>query len=312
MKTPFNGWESTIAIQAETAFNAASAEPVYTLTGKTRFTKAAQLHQRSSRVNVFRQESAIASAGTFYQGSFEVEFGFNAVVRNILQALFHKTSETTDGDYISATFQPIRVASAKSLKLGIEYGGGPYIRFDGVTVDSINLSVRILQTPRLVVNWKGIARTTPGAPDVLGDSPEVIPANLARHVEATVEADSIPMDNLTEISFAFSQLKTPAQFDKAGAPSRFTVAPFEGTCQFSEMFGPDSFFPNMLAAQVTFPLSVVLLDPAGTEKQFALDWPSIQIGDGEPDGTGNGDLNYRANAKLLLPAGDSPTAFLKF
>lgn len=152
MNAPFNGWAIGVSLQKETAFNAASSEPVYNLTGKTKLTQSAEFSGKGVTVNVWRNASESYFAGKFFQGVIELELGLNDVIRLLLSGFFEVESSEQiptgigteifgeggqiygegipvygeSGQFLTQfTLRPPRLKSFQSFKLCLDFDGAP-------------------------------------------------------------------------------------------------------------------------------------------------------------------------------------------
>lgn len=154
MSAPYNGWAIGVSIQRETTFLGASAEPVYNLTGKIRLTQSVEFTGKAETVNVWRVAETAHFAGRHYQGTMELELGFNDVIRLLLSGFFEVESQAAYGAILGE-------------------GGGIFGEGGGAILgEGGALTQYILRPPHLKTfqSFKiGLDFNTPGAAAILGE-----------------------------------------------------------------------------------------------------------------------------------------------
>lgn len=328
MNVPFNGFASAISVQAETAFNAASAATRYALIGKIKFTQAINFGDKTSAIGVWRHETASTYSTKFWNGSIEMDFGFNAVTKMMLSSFFELVSTTSLGGGLSQyIFRPIRLQVLPSFKIGLSYlPGGQNWKYSGVVIDSLTLDFRRNQLPKLTIQFKAANANYAAGLNPLGTPVVTIAGNVSNHTKiaaalssaldggslltedldflTTESGEHLLLDdgssnnlaNITEYNFVASHQKEAAGFNSSGLANRFTLGgPMTFKGQIAEYFNAGSVFPDAVADQADRPFSFRITDPLGSLMKFSINWPRINFIDGMPDGIGQGDLIYRAN-----------------
>lgn len=327
MTTPYNGWANVLTVQAEDSFNASSSEPIYALVGKTRFTQQPVILGKTSTVDVWRNESKNAAFGKYFQGTIEMEFGFNAVVQMLLSSFFELLSTTTIGEQLGTEdglgleteggdsletesgaftqlkFRTPRLQAVKSFKIGLGYGspGTGGLAYSGVVIDSVIIDIRRNQVPKLTLNYKCAVQTPVGSSDILGTPVIILAKNLSDHTQCSGTLDGNPLTFFTEANFTFTHTKQAARFSSGGVASLFAydAPPFTMKGQVAEYHNPGSVFPSCVLDQSDHAFYLQLLDPLGTSRALQISFPRVSFVDGTPDGIGKGDLVYRANFTAL-------------
>lgn len=324
MTTPYNGWASVLTVQGEDSFNASSAQTIYSLIGKTRFTQAPVIGGKGQIIDVWRNQSKNFFNTKHYQGTIEFEFGFNAVTLLFIQTFLHIFSqaatsthieteagfdlmteddsslrtEGADVDAIQYHIRPPRLQAVKSLKIGLEYNpGGRYFVFSGVVIDSMRIDIRRAQSsPKVTIQFKAASLTEVFSPNVLGTPVVVVDKNPTNHLQCSATLDSAPIQLFTEANFTFSNPKTPVAFDKNGNASRFSQEQgFTIKGEIAEYYNPSSVLADYFKDQADHSLFLKLLDPAETQRRIEITLPRVNFESGSPDGIAAGDLTYRGS-----------------
>lgn len=297
MSIPFNGWANSVAIQAETTFNASSAATVYKLIGKTRLTQAQQFYGKTIRTDIWRTAATNAANASSYNGTIEIELGFNAVTQLLLASFFELYATTSLGGGLTQySFRPHRALGVSSFKIGLSYSpGGPYWVYSGVVIDSIALSIMRSQTPKLTIQYKAAQFTNAGGVDPLG-SPTTVTKYLANHAQCSMTLNAAALTNLFEANFSLVEIKSLAQFSSSGIatrPGRESGFSFGG--QIAEYFHSASPLPAALRDQVERAFAFTITDPGATGRLLTINWPRVALKDSLPDGISEKDLSYRVN-----------------
>lgn len=295
MSTPFNGWASAIAIQQETTFNAASAATVYSLVGKTRFTQSQQFLGRTSKTDVWRNSTDSAVQSSTWNGTIEIELGFNAVTQLLLASFFDLYATASVGSLTQYSFRPHRLGLSRSLKVGVSFlPGGPYWIYSGVVLDTLSLSIMRNQTPKLTMQYRA-AQYTAGGANPLG-SPTTVTKLLANQAQCGITLNAAAVSNLYEANFAMGETKSLNQFGADGIATRVGKdGMFSFTGQLSEYFHGASPLPGAVQDQIDRAFVFTITDPTATGRLLTINWPRVNFKDGRPDGIGKGDLAYRVN-----------------
>lgn len=188
-----------------------------------------------------------------------------------------------------------RLQALKSLKIGLEYFGGSVLVFSGVVVNSVSLTFRMNQTPRMVVDFMAAAMVD-GTSPALGTAASVV-KHLANPASCSLLFDGAQLDNVYDATFTFIGKKLPAQFGLGGSPSRFVRdGGFAMQAQFGHYYAPGSPLLPALRDQAPHSIGFTAPDPTGlTSRSLAVFWPLCLAQDGTPDGVAAGDFSYRAN-----------------
>ncbi len=221
MNIPFDGWANSISIQLEDVFNGASAQPVYNLAGKTKFTQKTTFGDKRETVDVWRNQTGNVLNTRFYSGSIELEFGFNAVIQLLLAGFFEVESSTDLGGGLTQyNFRPARLQSVKSYKIGMSFNGEKFWTYSGLVIDSLTLAIRRNQIPLLIIAYKAAIQNQDADSALLG-TPSDVEKNITNHTQFSMTLDDEALPSLTEANLIFTQTKKPARFNSAGYAQKF-------------------------------------------------------------------------------------------
>lgn len=300
MAIPNNGIANGLSIQRETAFAAASVEPVYSVPGKVNFTHSPVLAGSSRKVTVWREDSTNTFTSKSWQCSLEMELGFNEVTRLLLSSLLEQVSATDDSGFTTYLYRPVRLGGISSLKLALDYNpDGPFFVYRGVVIDSVSVIIRLRQTCRLRIEFKAVD-VTQGSANGLG-SPIVLAPNLASHLTAAFTMDTVLNPSLTEITLNFQHPKRPTRFGEDKLATRFV---FDGQFalggELAEYFNGDSVIPALMRNNTEAAFAFQVADPTEGNRILSVSWPRIIFTEGTPPGVQASDTSYRGSFAGLL------------
>lgn len=298
MNIPFNGFANAISVQAETAFNAASAATIYSLVGKIKFSQSQEFNGKTVSTGIWRTATASQFSSKFWTGSIIMELGFNQVTKLMLASFFELVSTTSLGGGMNQyIFRPIRLQNLPSFKIGLSYNpAGQNWSYSGVVIDSLTFDFRRNQLPRLTIQFKAALANYAAGANPLGTPVVTLAGNVSNHTQISATLNAAALANLTELNFVATHSKTATGFSSAGVPGRFGLeSPFQFKGEIAEYFYPDSIFPTAVSDQADRAFTFQILDPLGSAMKFSINWPRINFTAGMPDGISPGDLVYRAN-----------------
>lgn len=293
------GITNTLALQAETTFNAASAETIYFVAGKTGFSFEPMHSRGSVRKNVWRQDQKQTSSVLFYRGSLSVELGVNTITRLLLAAFFELKAATALGGGITKyEYRPRRAGNFGSLKFGLENNpGGPYLALHGVVIDQLEISVNRRSLVTMTVGFKFVRRED----DVqMSATATALDASTLDHVHSRFEIDAAAQSYFQEFSMRASDPKMPARFGENKLATRFRG---DGKQSMSgggvEIGNSESVITDKVNALAEGSVSAKLEDRTNTNRYILFTLPRCSFTSGTPTGIARDDVASRFSFDVL-------------
>lgn len=262
-----------ISIQAETAFNAASAATIYNVAGKVGFSFTPILEGGGEKVDVWRNATQSSFELKHYRGALNAELGVNLVTKHLLEVFFELLSTTALGGGITEyRYRPRRIATFGSVKIGIDYEGGPFYALHGLVIDSISVELKARQLARLSVGYKAARIETLGG--AFGSGATAVEQSTIDSQNSDISLDGAPLTQATDFAIKFAQEKAPAAFGADKLPTRFADAkPLIITGDIGQYSDPSSSIRDLTDRLGEAFVIADLKDRENATRKIRLQWP---------------------------------------
>ena len=280
-----DGVLSQIGIQAEESFAGSGLGLIHNVTGLREFEPDWSSNFRSTKVSVWRTESAKADFGDMFEGRMDLELSSDYLLLLLFGNLMTMKSQTEAEGYTSTIFRAHYSAPVwqPSLRFYATFDNGPWQIYGGVVLKSARLTIRAGTLAHLSLDWT--AREMTEFLENPGWSINAPPASPLVGSSGAIQFDDTAMDDAIELSFSVAVPRGMNRMDRSGLSARATgQGPTVISGNLVQYFETTRNLPSLVRNLTAFKIAASVLSVGGYGVVVTLPRCSPSSGQATPTG----------------------------